>query len=330
MARMGGKVGLVPAQVSVADLPQWRRLLEEQAGIVDTSQLASFGVSADVIRANVEGGRWAPVLPRVYSTATGPLTRNARIHAALRYAGPTVLLSHRTAAEEWGLLAISDGPVHVTVPYGCSAVSQPPDVVVHRSRAFAHLAVATAPPRTSRADTVIDTAAGEPTARDAMRCLVGLVTSSTVSLLEIERRLVERPPHRYRRALTSALRRMGDGVDSALEDLFVRDVEQAHGLPAAVRQAPFVVDGRLFWEDMVYDHVGVALTVRLDGRHHTLPKVAFRDRRRDNAAELAGRARLAFGWSDVSKDPCGVTGEVDAVLRRAGWQGPLRRCPRCS
>lgn len=125
-------------------------------------------------------------------------------------------------------------------------------------------------------------------------------------------------------------RRVADGVDSVLEDLFVLDVEQAHGLPAAVRQAPFVVDGRLFWEDMVYDHVGVALTVRLDGRHHTLPKVAFRDRRRDNAAELAGRARLAFGWSDVSKDPCGVTGEVDAVLRRAGWQGPLRRCPRCS
>lgn len=253
------------------------------------------------------------------------------MHAALRYARPAALVSHRTAAEEWGMVRREDGPVHVTVPYGSSAVSQLPHVVVHRSRAFAHLVAATVPPRTARPDTVIDMAVAEPTARGAMRCFVGLLTSTTVNITDVERRLAERPPPRYRRLLSAALRRVAGGVGSVLEDMFVLDVENPHALPGAMRQAPFVVDGRTLWEDAVYDHVGVRLTVRLDGwLYHSAPLVAFRDRRRDNAGELAGRARLAFGWRDVDRDPCGVAAEVLAVLHRHGWQGPTRPCPRCS
>lgn len=82
------------------------------------------------------------------------------------------------------------------------------------------------------------------------------------------------------------------------------------------------------YEDVVYDPVGVQLTVRLDGRTHLIADVAFRDRRRDNAAELAGRSRLVFGWRDLSADPCGGAEEVAQVLRRRGWPGQLSRCPR--
>jgi hypothetical protein len=253
------------------------------------------------------------------------------MHAALLYAGPSAILSHRTAAEEWGMLSIGDGPVHVTVPYGCSAVSQPPEVVVHRSRAFAYISVASVPPRTSRADTALDLAVAEPSAREAMRRLVGVTTTCGISLVELERQLAERPPYRYRRALASALDRMAGGVASVLEDLYALDVEEAHALPVAVRQVPFVVDGYTLREDAVYDHVGVPLTVRLDGRaYHSHPMVAFRDRRRDNAAELAGRSRLVFGWRDIKHDACGAAREVLTVLKRHGWEGTSRRCVKCS
>jgi hypothetical protein len=78
-------------------------------------------------------------------------------------------------------------------------------------------------------------------------------------------------------------------------------------------------------------HVGVPLTVRLDGRaYHSYPTVAFRDRRRDNAAELAGRARLVFGWRDIREDACGAAREVLTVLHRHGWHGPARLCTKCS
>ena len=321
----------VPHQLPEDDLPQWENLLVDQHGAVDTQQLAAFGITPDAIAANVEAGRWQALLPRVYAVTTGEPPRATRLHAALLYAGPSAVLSHRTAAEEWGMLRVEDGPVHVTVPYRCSAVSQPPLVVVHRSRAFAYIAVHTVPPRTSRADTALDLATAEPTARDAMRCLVGLTTTCGISLVELERQFAERPPYRYRRPLTAALSRMAGGVASVLEDLYALDVELAHGIPPAQRQTPFEVDGYTLWEDAVYDHVGVPLTVRLDGRaYHSHPSVAFRDRRRDNAAELAGRSRLVFGWRDLSDDPCGAAREVLTVLHRLGWHGPTLRCSKCS
>jgi len=73
------------------------------------------------------------------------------------------------------------------------------------------------------------------------------------------------------------------------------------------------------------------VTVRLDGReYHSHPNVAFRDRRRDNAAELAGRARLVFGWRDIKEDACGAARDVLTVLSRHGWDGASRPCAKRS
>lgn len=309
---------------------RWEVLLAAQAGIVDVRQLRAFGVTKAMLDAQVAAARWRWVVHGVYATFTGPLDREAHLRAALLYGGPAAVLSHRTAAEEWGLVPVGPGPVHLTLPYGSSAISQPELVVVHRSRAYRHIVVAAEPPRTSRADTVIDVAVEEDDHRAACTVLVGLMTGGRVRPLDVERRLTERPPRRYRRALAAAVGRVRNGVQSALEELYAVEVEQAHGLPPAVRQSPFVVDGVVLWEDAVYDHVGVPLTVRLDGRTHLLDGVAFRDRRRDNAAELAGRARLTFGWKDLSTDPCGGAWEVAQVLRRHGWSGGASRCPRCA
>jgi hypothetical protein len=220
--------------------------------------------------------------------------------------------------------------IHVTVPYGCSAVSQPPLVVVHRSRAFAYIAAPTVPARTNRADTAIDLAVEEPNARMAMRRLVAVATTSRIAVSELRRRIEERRPRRYRASINDAIRLMSEGVCSPLEKLFVVEVETAHGLPPARRQTPVGVDGRTLWEDATYDHIGVPLTVRLDGqRYHSFPEVAFRDRRRDNAAELADRRRLVYGWREVSGNPCAVAREIATVLRKCGWQGAVQPCERC-
>jgi hypothetical protein len=320
----------LPAQLLPELRPAWRLRLAEQHGVITMAQLRELGVTRYAVQASVDAGRWQHVLPRVYATYTGPLPRPALIAAALLYAGPAALLSHRTAAEEWGMLEPAEGPVHVTVPYGCSAVSQQPWLVVHRSRAFAHIAVRTEPPRVGRADTAVDLAVAEPTARLAMRRLVAVATGCRIPVTELRRRVEERRPPRYRNAINGALRLMADGVCSALEEVFAVDVEIAHGLPTACRQVPFNVDGRTLWEDATYDHIGVHLTVRLDGRrYHSDADVAFRDRRRDNAAELADRRRLVYGWKDLVTDPCGAASEVVTVLRRCGWQGPTRPCHRC-
>ncbi|MFP5072116.1 hypothetical protein ACLFMI_20935 [Pseudonocardia nantongensis] len=319
-----------PRIVEDGRIDDWFRLVDVQAGMVHVNQLAEFGVTWAATLAQVEGNRWNGFVRSVYATFTGPLPRESTISGALLYGGPAAILSHRTAAEEWGLVpAEPGGPVHVTVPYTSSATSQHGLVVVHRSRAHRHIVVATVPPRTSSADTAIDLAVEEDDAVAARLVLFRLLTDSRLRLADVERRLVERPPRRYRRALLGAIALVRDGVHSALEELYLTSVEEAHGLPAGERQVPFSVDGQTLWEDVTYDRAGLPLTVRLDGRTHLRSNVAFRDRRRDNAAELAGRARLTFGWRDLSADPCAAAEDVARVMRRLGWYGPPAACAAC-
>ncbi|MER7009837.1 hypothetical protein ABT324_00215 [Saccharopolyspora sp. NPDC000359] len=314
------------------DRERWRKLLDVQSGVVSTEQLADFSVSRNALRAQLAAQRWQRVLPAVYAVFTGPLPRSALISAALLYGGPWAVLSHRTAAEVWGMLPIgADSPVHITLPYGSSAVSQPPIVQVHRSRAHKYLVAPSDPPRTNREDTAIDVATAETSPEAARNTFVQLVGANRIPLARVHDQLERRPPFRYSKVLRNALDMMLGGAMSVLEAQYLVQVERAHGLPAGSRQVPFDVDGIVLWEDVTYDAAGARLTVRLDGREfHATDRIAFRDRRRDNAAELAGRARLVYGWQEVHGAPCEVAAEVAEVLRREGWRGSTAPCPKCS
>jgi hypothetical protein len=120
------------------------------------------------------------------------------------------------------------------------------------------------------------------------------------------------------------------GVSSVLEADWALDVESAHGLPAPTRQFPVVVDGRHHAEDLLYATPGGVLLVRLDGwRYHADRRTARLDRARDNAAELAHRARMVFGWEEVHQEPCTAAAMVAQRLVELGWTGLMRPCPRC-
>jgi hypothetical protein len=166
--------------------PSWQTILVEQHGIIGFRQLRSFGHTKADMTANVDAGRWQRVLPGVYATFTGQLLRPARLSAALLYGGRHAVLSHHSAAEEWNLVPIGDRPVEITVPYTSSAISQPPFVVVHRSRALRHTTLATAPPRTRGPDTILDLAVSQQTTREATLLVVDLVSRSSISPQAVE------------------------------------------------------------------------------------------------------------------------------------------------
>lgn len=336
------------ADVTTDDDFQLRRLLREQCGLITTAQARQFGLPWSQVRHRIESGHWRCVLHGVYAVNTGALTSDMTLMSALLFGGAHAILSHRTAAAQWGMLRTADGePVHITVPYGRNAIDPPPrpgldtllyrpldhpGVVVHRSRAQAHITVDAKWPLTAKADTAVDLAVAESTARAAYASLIATVTNSRIRLHDITLRLQQRPPRRYRRVLADAARLLGDGVQSVLEFHYAIDVEKTHGLPSARRQGPVIVDGRTLFEDCDYSDSGVPLIVRLDGRRtHAMAEVAFRDRRRDNAAELAGRPRLVYGFEEVFTTPCLVAGEVDRILTRGGWQRTeYGDCPRCT
>lgn len=178
--------------------------------------------------------------------------------------------------------------------------------------------------------TAVDLAVAAPTARSAMSVLQRCALSGKVSGSQLLAALELRRPPRYRTALRDAAMLMVEGVMSALESTYALDVENPHGLPNGVRQAPVVVDGTVLFEDILYVMPDGELIVRLDGwRFHSDRRVALRDRRRGNAAELSGRSRLAYGPEEVDGDPCATAREVAAVLTGLGWRHGLRPCERC-
>jgi hypothetical protein len=119
------------------------------------------------------------------------------------------------------------------------------------------------------------------------------------------------------RELLGALGVITDGVHSNLEYRYVRDVEGAHGLPAAKRQAKTVRESRSQYFDNLYAQSGVA--VQLDGQAAHLVEDRWRDIRRDNHGARSGIVTLRYGWSDVAFRPCEAAAEVGAVLRLRGW-----------
>ena len=98
--------------------PSLRQILAEQAGVVSRRQVLRAGVSRNTIVSKLNHGLWQQLHPGVYGAFTGALPWDARLWAAVLYAGPGALLSHETAAEVLGLAARRCAVIQVTIASG--------------------------------------------------------------------------------------------------------------------------------------------------------------------------------------------------------------------
>ncbi len=256
--------------------------------------------------------------------SAGEPGREAVLWAAVLRAGPDAMLSHRTAAE---LAQIIDRPseaLHVTVP--ASRHTRPiPGLVIHRSIYASQIRHPTLlPPRTRVEDTVLDLVGVSVSFDDAC----GWVTRACGRRLTTEERLraamAARGRLRWRESLSQVLADAADGVHSVLEFRYYRDVERAHCLPRAVRQAQVVRGRRTQYRDALYAQYRIV--AELDGRLAHPGDARWRDIRRDNAAAAEGGITLRYGWSDVTANPCRTAGELARVLRQRGWAGLPKLC----
>jgi hypothetical protein len=132
---------------------------------------------------------------------------------------------------------------------------------------------------------------------------------------------------RYRSALAVALGDSDDGVHSGLELRYARDVERAHGLPSAQRQARRVIAGRTHYRDNWYAEYRVC--VELDGPAFHRDEQVWNDKRRDNL-NLAedGAETFRFGPVELTELACESAAMVAVTLARNGWKGVPRPCRR--
>ena len=78
-------------------------MAENQAGVISEITLRELGVRRAFVRNQLRAGRWAERTHTVYTTTTGPLSREQLHWVALEHAGPDALLGGLTASELLGM-----------------------------------------------------------------------------------------------------------------------------------------------------------------------------------------------------------------------------------
>jgi hypothetical protein len=276
-----------------------------QAGVVTRQQARRAGITDSAIRQRVLSGRWQRLFPGVFACFSGPVSRPARLWAAVLFGGPGALLSHETAAELHGIAPEPVDTVHISVPRW-RRVTEYPGLVVHRS---AHAATARQPalepPRTRIEETAVDLTQTAADLESAVGWLVRAGSCRQTTAGRLRATLTARTRVRWRRLLVAALRQIADGCHSIVELRYRRRVEQAHGLPAGVHQRHEVT------------YPGRHLLVELDeGAVRQVPPEYV---------------VLRYGYGEVAERPCVVALEVATALRAAGWPGrPLNCGPECA
>jgi hypothetical protein len=309
------------------------RLLDQadwQAGLITRGQALDAGLSSSAIRSKVARARWQQVHRGVYATFTGALTQDARLWAAVLYAGPGARLSRESAAEVIRLLDRRAPFIHVTVP-ASRRVKAPPGVAIHMSgREGAGWRFARGvPPHTLAEETVLDLVHGA----DDLNDVIAYVTGAFGRRLTSEERLLAeaaaRPRLRWRGELEQIIAAAAGGAHSVIEYRYDRDVEQAHGLPPAGKQVPFTKPGGSGgFRDRCYEEY--RLIIELDGKQYHPDEYRGSDQDRDNHAVATAGSTLRYGWVDVTSRRCASAAQVHAALTRRGYAGPLRPCsPAC-
>lgn len=313
---------------------EWSYLVDDQRGVVENSQARGAGISRGSLEHRLKSGKWRRLHRGVYATFTGEVPREATLWAAVRRAGEGAMLSHETAAEVQGLSGKPSREIHITVPTKRRPAQSGPisGVVIHRSdQSLPQRLPGWELPRTRIEDTVLDLVTTAETFDDAYTWLSRALSRELVTVSMLRYALAARKRMRWRSWLTEALADAEEGALFPLERRYLRDVERAHGLPRARRQARRTIAGRTHYRDAWYEDFGVC--VELDGAAYHGHDQLRRDQDRDNRNLAADDVRTyRFGLVGVTERACESAAMVAATLRRNGWEGtphPCRR-PECT
>ena len=307
----------------------WPELLDFQSRVVTRSQALGHGLTRSAVSRRSRSGTWQRLHRGTYAAFSGVPPREARLWAAVLRAGPGAVLSHETAAEVHGLVDKPSSKIHITVP----ANRKPAEwgrisgVVIHRSRNV--LSQRLPPwqlPRTPVAETVLDLVNASKTFDDAYSWLSRATGRQLTTVGMIRDAVAARKRMRWRRWLVDALDDIAEGAMFPLERRYVRDVERAHGLPSARRQARRELASGVRYLDNFYDQY--KLCVELDGRSSHPPEQKWQDADRDNDNVFYDDVEtVRFGIRDVTVHRCYQAARLAAVLMRRGWDGVgLRPC----
>ncbi|HVO55797.1 MAG TPA: type IV toxin-antitoxin system AbiEi family antitoxin domain-containing protein [Solirubrobacterales bacterium] len=290
-------------------------LAERQHGVVSAAQLRALGVDRQVIQRRVSRGALHRLHRGVYAVGRPTVRWEGRQLAAVLACGPQAVLSHRSAAQVWGLMPRFAIHPEVTRPTQYRGHA---GILLHRSPLRrSEVAEVSVIPVTSVARTMLDVAA-------------------TVDKWALERawnemevrelwdpvgipRMIARHPGRHgvvalREAMSS--QRPTGRVRNEFEWNFVRFVDD-YSLPRPRLNAHLALRGRFFEIDAFWEPQRLA--VELDGGAVHSTRRAFQtDRERDRILLAEGFRTARVTWDQLRDEPA----EIAADLRQALAPGP--------
>ncbi|TVP42841.1 MAG: DUF559 domain-containing protein [Gemmatimonadales bacterium] len=288
-------------------------LAHRQRGVVTRDQVLAVGWSPWALNRRVQAGLLRELFPRVYMVGAGE-PPGAREQAALLVAGEGALLSHQTAAAQWGFLPPASGePIHVML-VGTER-GRVTGLRTHRVRRLQpeERSERAGFPLTSPARTMLDVAAVVG-GRKLERLLSGAERSGLVPAKTWPGLLV-----RYRgRPGVAALRAAMEipkgpaFTRSAAEDAFLDLVRRA-ALPRP--ESNVALESREI--DFLWREECVA--VEVDGyEYHRTRRDFDRDRAKDAWLIARGFRIVRLSWHQIVEEPLATAVLLGQVLARGG------------
>lgn len=282
-----------------------------QHGVASRGQLERLGLTGAAIDGRVKARRLHVLHPGVYAVGHRNVGRKGRMLAAVLACREGSVLSHRSAAELWGLRQAHRGPVEVTTPtprrdtQGIRTFSSllPFDEVTERDRI----------PVTTVARTLLDL--GRVVSADQVAWALNEADVLRLADATPLAGLLDRYP---RRRGTAAIRRLvnerqaGDRIThSEMERLFFAFIAK-HRLPQPVMNGwvgGFEVDAH--WP-------AARLAVELDSRSfHLTPRAFEADRERDRILTLAGWRVVRVTYRQLTRQGARLAGDLGRLLANA-------------
>ena len=278
-----------------------------QDNVVTLEQLIEAGLGRGAIAHRVRAQTMQRIHRTVYLVGAAPPTPVARARAAVLAVGTGAVLSHRSAAEQLGLLPETGGEVDVTIVGRNPGVH--PGIRIHRPRALAPADVTTVRgiPVTSIARTICDLAASEPQ-EDVIRSFQEALYRRAVTPRALAA-VLAREPTRKGAAIIRELIEDPRLTRSERERRLLRLIDQAQlPRPATnVRLHGHLVD--VLWPEQ-------RLIVEFDGWGAHGHRLAFeKDRKRDQILLAAGYRVIRVTDRQLLDEPLAVIARIAQALR---------------
>ncbi|MFL5900849.1 MAG: DUF559 domain-containing protein [Solirubrobacterales bacterium] len=288
-------------------------LAEGQHGVVARRQLIELGLTDARIKGRIAEGHLHVVHRGVYAVGHRRLSRHGRWMAAVLFGGPGAVLSHRSAAELWGIASPRGRAIDVTRRRGWRAS---PGIVVHRNSISAdEIETVAGMPCTCVSRTSLDLAGS--TSRDELERTINQIEVRRLTCSLSIYDLLERYPRRRGAPMLRALlddRAETRGITrSRLEERFTALLARSD-LPRPQLNADLAMRGRFFEIDCLWREQGVI--VELDGMRAHGTDLAFeKDRERDRLLIAEGWRVARITWRQLRDDAPSVLADLRRILR---------------